>query len=190
MTSRLRGEGQPDTNAGRAAVAGREITQAASGTCPPGRFPARQITGSNFAGFPRTAVMVGKLTVGWLPDRRSDLVFLRETAAELATGRGSGDSNQPRQRRRGSGRRCRIFVRLCGWLVLGRSRESRSGAVTGLSASAEYFAAWRDDGTAARLHEVLRAQARAAADRDRCSSSAVLALSWPALSPLRSHPTP
>ena len=30
-----------------------------------------------------------------------------------------------------------------------------------------YFAAWRDDGTLARLHDVLRAQVRAAAGRDR-----------------------
>ena len=29
-----------------------------------------------------------------------------------------------------------------------------------------YFAAWRDDGTLARLHDALRAQVRAAAGRD------------------------
>ena len=44
----------------------------------------------------RTRLMVGRLTVGSSPDRRSDLVFLRETAAEPAAGAGPGD--EPRQR--------------------------------------------------------------------------------------------
>jgi transposase len=37
-----------------------------------------------------------------------------------------------------------------------------------------YFAAWRDDGTLARLHDVLRAQARAAAGRDPEPTAAVI----------------
>ena len=37
-----------------------------------------------------------------------------------------------------------------------------------------YFAAWRDDGTLARLHDVLRAQVRAAAGRDREPTAAVI----------------
>jgi transposase len=37
-----------------------------------------------------------------------------------------------------------------------------------------YFAAWRDDGTLARLHDGLRAQARAAAGRDPQPSAAVI----------------
>ncbi|HEX3193748.1 MAG TPA: IS5 family transposase [Streptosporangiaceae bacterium] len=37
-----------------------------------------------------------------------------------------------------------------------------------------YFAAWRDDGTLARLHDVLRAQVRAAADRDPEPTAAVI----------------
>jgi putative transposase len=38
----------------------------------------------------------------------------------------------------------------------------------------EYFAAWPDDGTLARLHDVLRARARAAAGRDPEPSAAVI----------------
>ena len=37
-----------------------------------------------------------------------------------------------------------------------------------------YFAAWRDDGTLARLHDALRAQVRAAAGRDREPTAAVI----------------
>ena len=37
-----------------------------------------------------------------------------------------------------------------------------------------YFAAWRDDGTLARLHDALRAQARAAAGRDPEPTAAVI----------------
>jgi putative transposase len=37
-----------------------------------------------------------------------------------------------------------------------------------------YFAAWRDDGTLARLHDVLRAQVRAAAGRDPEPTAAVI----------------
>jgi transposase len=37
-----------------------------------------------------------------------------------------------------------------------------------------YFAAWRDDGTLARLHDVLRAQVRAAAGRDSEPTAAVI----------------
>jgi putative transposase len=37
-----------------------------------------------------------------------------------------------------------------------------------------YFAAWRDDGTLARLHHQLRAQARAAAGRHREPTAAVI----------------
>src|SRR5271166_812219 len=37
-----------------------------------------------------------------------------------------------------------------------------------------YFAAWRDDGTLARLHDALRAQARAAAGRDAEPTAAII----------------
>ena len=37
-----------------------------------------------------------------------------------------------------------------------------------------YFAAWRDDGTLTRLHDVLRAQVRAAAGRDPQPTAAVI----------------
>jgi transposase len=37
-----------------------------------------------------------------------------------------------------------------------------------------YFAAWRDDGTLARLHDALRAQVRAAAGRDREPTAAII----------------
>jgi putative transposase len=37
-----------------------------------------------------------------------------------------------------------------------------------------YFAAWRDDGTLARLHDGLRARVRAAAGRDREPTAAVI----------------
>lgn len=37
-----------------------------------------------------------------------------------------------------------------------------------------YFATWRDDGTLARLHDQLRAQARAAAGRDAEPTAAVI----------------
>src|SRR5690349_18257932 len=37
-----------------------------------------------------------------------------------------------------------------------------------------YFAAWRDDGTLARLHDALRAQARAAAGRDAAPTAAII----------------
>src|SRR5438874_232320 len=37
-----------------------------------------------------------------------------------------------------------------------------------------YFAAWRDDGTLARLHDALRAQVRAAAGRDQQPTAAVI----------------
>jgi putative transposase len=37
-----------------------------------------------------------------------------------------------------------------------------------------YFAAWRDDGTLARLHDALRAQVRAAAGRDAEPTAAVI----------------
>jgi transposase len=37
-----------------------------------------------------------------------------------------------------------------------------------------YFASWRDDGTLARLHDALRAQVRAAADRDPQPTAAVI----------------
>ena len=37
-----------------------------------------------------------------------------------------------------------------------------------------YFAAWRDDGTLARLHDALRARARAAAGRDPEPTAAVI----------------
>ncbi len=37
-----------------------------------------------------------------------------------------------------------------------------------------YFAAWRDDGTLARLHDVLRAQVRVAAGRDVEPTAAVI----------------
>src|SRR5260370_2890347 len=38
-----------------------------------------------------------------------------------------------------------------------------------------YFAAWRDDGTLARLHDALRAQVRAAARRDAEPTAAIIA---------------
>ncbi|MBV9856208.1 MAG: transposase [Streptosporangiaceae bacterium] len=41
-----------------------------------------------------------------------------------------------------------------------------------------YVAAWRDDGTLARLHDVLRAQVRAAAGRNPEPAAAVIG-SWP-----------
>src|SRR5271156_1266837 len=37
-----------------------------------------------------------------------------------------------------------------------------------------YFAAWRDDGTLARLHDALRAQVRAAAGRDLGPTAAII----------------
>ena len=37
-----------------------------------------------------------------------------------------------------------------------------------------YFAAWRDDGTLARLHDALRAQVRAAAGRDAEPTAAII----------------
>ena len=37
-----------------------------------------------------------------------------------------------------------------------------------------YFAAWRDDGTLARLHDALRAQVRAAAGREAEPTAAII----------------
>ena len=75
---------------------------------------------------------------------------------------------------RGSGRCGRSWRRSCTWTGPGAPGGTCRTDFPPWPTVYGYFAAWRDDGTLARLHDALRAQVRAAAGRDPEPTAAVI----------------